>query len=118
MRSSEMERRERAYRRDGNARTASTYRTTLLAFEKFAAGRRPDELEGLMTKLRVYIIKARLYLKGTDPFEGISLRIEKTRKLAVSDSVLRKVAASKFPGRHRRIPGLVLVQFLYARNVV
>lgn len=107
--------------------TASTYRTTLMAFERFAAGRRYNfnELNGVtilhfqkfllneglknntitfyLTKLRAVYNKAAregFAPKGTDPFEGISLRIEKTRKLAVSDAVLRKVAASKFPGKN------------------
>lgn len=113
--------------RTGNHGTASTYRTTLSAFGKFAAGRRYNFgdldavvilcfqksllLEGLknntitfyLSKLRsVYNKAARegFAPKGYDPFEGIAMRIEKTRKLAVSDAVLRKVAASKFPGRN------------------
>lgn len=113
--------------RTGKHGTASTYRTTLTAFEKFAAGRRYNfeelntalvlrfqkslNMEGLKNNtITFYLCKLRSVYnkavregfapKGCDPFEGIVLRIEKTRKLAVSDAVLRKVAASKFPGKN------------------
>lgn len=98
-----------------------------MAFEKFAAGRRYNfeelntalvlrfqkflNMEGLKNNtITFYLCKLRSVYnkavregfapKGCDPFEGIVLRIEKTRKLAVSDAVLRKVAASKFPGKN------------------
>lgn len=107
--------------------TASTYRTTLMAFERFAAGRRYhfEELDGAaIVRFQKYLLEEGLqnntitfYLsklrsaynkaaregfapKGGDPFDGIPLRIEKTRKLAVGDAVLRKVVASRFPGRN------------------
>lgn len=109
----------------GKLGTASTYRTTLMAFEKFTVGRRYnfDELDTpTILRFQKYLLGESLknntitfYLgklrsvynkavregfapKGADPFEGIPLRIEKTRKLAISDSMLRKVATSKFPG--------------------
>ena len=117
----------REMEKSGKFGTASTYRTTLMAFEKFAAGRRYNfaELDGItvhrfqkfllqdglknntvafyLNKLRSAYNKAMregFAPKGADPFDGVSLRIEKTRKLAVSDAVLRKVVASKFPGRN------------------
>ena len=98
--------------------TATTYRTTLNVFERFAGARRIrfDQIdEGLMMEFEHYLLSVPLqrntvtfYLrifravynkarrngfapKGATPFEGVSFRIEETRKLAISATTLRKL---------------------------
>ena len=110
--------------RQGRHGTAATYRSTQAAFGKFA-GKRHYQLaeldeptvmefrdhlvrEGLSTNtVTFYLSKLRAVYnravregfapKGMDPFEGVSFRVEKTRKLAVDDTVLRLVAGADLP---------------------
>lgn len=110
--------------RQGRHGTAGTYRSTLAAFGKFA-GKRHYQLceldeptvmefrdylvrEGLSTNtVTFYLSKLRAVYnravregfapKGLDPFEGVPFRVEKTRKLAVDDTVLRRVAGADLP---------------------
>lgn len=123
----------------GDLGTASTFRATLTAFEKFTGGRRLlfDQLTGEVVRrfeqhmlaegLRVntvtfYLGKLRAaYNKAarqgfasrqTNPFADTSFRIEKTRKLAVGDEVLRRVAGAEFPGR--RELGIARDLFLFS----
>lgn len=103
---------------EGKHGTATTYRTTLNAFERFAGARRIrfDQIdEGLMMEFEHYLLSVPLqrntvtfYLrifravynkarrkgyapKGATPFEGVSFRIEETRKLAISAQTLRRL---------------------------
>lgn len=98
--------------------TATTYRTTLNAFERFAGTRRIrfDQVdEALMMEFEHFLLSVPLqrntvtfYLrifralynkarrkgyapKGVTPFEGLSFRIEETRKLAISSDALRRL---------------------------
>lgn len=107
-----------AKEQEGKHGTATTYRTTLNAFERFAGARRIrfDRIdEGLMMEFEHYLLSIPLqrntvtfYLrifravynkarrngyapKGTTPFEGVSFRIEETRKLAISADTLRRL---------------------------
>lgn len=110
--------------RQGRHGTAGTYRSTLVAFDRFA-GKRHYQLceldeptvmefrnflvrEGLsvntvtfyLSKLRaVYnrAVREGFAPKGLDPFGGVPFRVEKTRKLAVDDTVLRRVAGAELP---------------------
>ncbi len=110
--------------RQGRHGTAGTYRSTLVAFGKFA-GKRHYQLceldepavmefrdflvrEGLsVNTMTFYLSKLRAVYnravregfapKGLDPFEGVPFRVEKTRKLAVDDTVLRLVAGADLP---------------------
>lgn len=130
-------------RREGKYGTAATYESALTAFCKFAGDRRYllDELtpqtvlafrrfllrEGLQgNTVTFYLSKLRaLYNravqegfapKGADPFAGVSFRIEKTRKLAVGDDVLRLVARAELPERYARARDLFLFSF-YCRGM-
>ena len=103
---------------EGKHGTATTYRTTLNVFERFAGARRIrfEQIdEGLMMEFEHYLLSVPLqrntvtfYLrifravynkarrngyapKGATPFEGVSFRIEETRKLAISAATLRKL---------------------------
>ena len=110
--------------RQGRHGTAATYRSTLVAFGRFA-GKRHYQLceldepavmefrdhlvrEGLSTNtVTFYLCRLRAVYnravkegfapKGLDPFGGVSFRVEKTRKLAVDDTVLRLVAGADLP---------------------
>lgn len=110
--------------RQGRHGTAGTYRSTLVAFGRFAGNRHYQlcELdepavmefrdflvrEGLsvntvtfyLSKLRaVYnrAVREGVAPRGMDPFGGVAFRTEKTRKLAVDDTVLRRVAGADLP---------------------
>lgn len=107
----------------GKHGTASTYKSTLTIFEKFAGNIKYqfDHLnESLLTKFENYMQLVPLqrntitfYLrtlravynkakrkgcvtKDNNPFNGLSFRIYKTRKLAVSAVTLKKVAEADF----------------------
>lgn len=110
--------------RQGRHGTAATYHSTLTAFGRFA-GKRHYQLceldEPAVMEFRDFLVREGLkvntvtfYLcrlravynravregfapKGMDPFEGVPFRVEKTRKLAVDDTVLRRVAGAKLP---------------------
>ena len=110
--------------REGRHGTAFTYRSTLKAFERFS-GKRHYQLceldeptilefrkfllrEGLRTNtVTFYLNKLRAVYnravregaapKGPDPFGSVSFRVEKTRKLAVDDTVLQRVAGAELP---------------------
>lgn len=100
--------------------TANNYHSTLVAFEKFSGGRhihfdhvdeamlmafeehlrqvplQPNTVTFYMSNFRAVYNKAykKGYIsKGVSPFENMPMHIEKTRKLAVSAAVIRKVAA-------------------------
>ena len=110
--------------RQGRHGTAGTYRSTLTAFGRFAGNRHyqlceldePTVMEfrnflvreGLkVNTVTFYLCKLRAVYnravregfapRGMDPFGGVAFRTEKTRKLAVDDTVLRRVAGAKLP---------------------
>lgn len=110
--------------RQGRHGTAETYHSTLTAFGRFA-GKRHYQLceldeptvmefrdflvrEGLkVNTVTFYLCKLRAVYnravregfapRGMDPFGGVAFRTEKTRKLAVDDTVLRRVAGADLP---------------------
>ena len=110
--------------RQGRHGTAETYHSTLTAFGRFA-GKRHYQLceldeptvmefrdflvrEGLkVNTVTFYLCKLRAVYnravregfapRGMDPFGGVAFRTEKTRKLAVDDTVLRRVAGTDLP---------------------
>lgn len=111
-------------RREGSHGTANKYHNTLVAFEKFAGSRRmhfaqidekllldfeqylrqvplqPNTVVFYMSNFRAVYNKAlkRGYVSGgVSPFGAVSLRAEKTRKLAVGVDIVRRVAAAEFP---------------------
>lgn len=110
-------------KRSGSQGTAVNYHSTLTAFEKFSGTRsfhfdqvnevmlmdferflrqmplQPNTIAFYMSNFRAVYNKARKrgYAKcGTSPFNAVSIHIEKTRKLAVSAEVIRKVANADF----------------------
>lgn len=110
----------------GKHGTAVTYRAMLSAFEQFAGSidTRLSELTSsrivlfeehlkqiplkrntitfYMCILRAIYNKARrigLVAKGENPFEGVSFRMDKTRKLAISSETLKRVAVADFGER-------------------
>lgn len=125
--------------------TADTFRATLTTFERFSAGRQfqfgqLDEVQVLrfekfllhenlsantvifyLSKLRTVYNKAvrqGFAPKGVNPFCNLSFHPEKTRKLAVDDSVLRKVAAVEFTDRDELIMARDLFMFsFYTRGM-
>lgn len=115
-------------RKEGAQGTANKYNATLVAFEKFIGNRRihfdnvdenllldfeqhlrqvplqPNTVSFYMSNFRALYNKAqkRGYVtRGKSPFDVVPIRIEKTRKLAVSADVIRRVAQSEFPDSHR-----------------
>lgn len=109
--------------REGSQGTANNYRSTLLAFEKFAGTRRihfdqvdtnllldfeqhlrqiplqPNTVVFYLSNFRAVYNKAqkRGYVtRDTSPFRAVSLHVEKTRKLAVSAEVIRRVSEAEF----------------------
>lgn len=135
----------RELEQQGDHGTAATFRSTLTTFKKFEAGRRYafDHLdERLVLQLQMFLTQEQLrvntitfYLcklraaynkavrqgyapKEVDPFRNTSFRIEKTRKLAIDDSVLRKVAAADFPGHEELVVARDLFLFsFYTRGM-
>ena len=110
--------------REGSQGTAANYHSTLVAFEKFSGTRRIhfDQVDEnllmdferflrqvplqhntvtfYMSNFRAVYNKAqkRGYVNRSEsPFNAVPMYIEKTRKLAVSADVIRKVARAKFP---------------------
>lgn len=110
--------------RQGRHGTAGTYRSTLVAFGRFAGNRHyqlceldePTVMEfrdflmreGLsVNTVTFYLCRLRAVYnravregfapKGMEPFGGVSFRVETTRKLAVDDMVLRRVAGADLP---------------------
>ena len=111
-------------RKEGAQGTANKYNATLIAFEKFVGSRRihfdnvdenllldfeqhlrqiplqPNTVSFYMSNFRAVYNKAqkRGYVtRGRSPFDAVPIRIGKTRKLAVSEEMLRKVADARFP---------------------
>ena len=110
--------------RQGRHGTAGTYRSTLVAFDRFA-GKRHYQLceldEPTVLEFRDFLMRegqsvntVTFYLcrlravynravreglapKGMEPFGGVPFRVEKTHKLAVDDTVLRLVAGADLP---------------------
>ena len=130
-------------RREGKYGTAYSLATTLTTFEHFAAGKpyqldeidRPTVLafrhylvrEGLKPNtVSFYLCKLRAVYnrsvlegyapKEAEPFAGIPLRIEKTRKLALDDATLRRVAAAELAGEAAVARDLFLLSF-YCRGM-
>ena len=114
--------------KEGALGTANKYKATLVAFEKFAGSRRvdfdsvdenmlldferylrqiplsPNTVTFYLSNFRAVYNKAqkRGYVThGKSPFRAVSVHIGKTRKLAVSAEVIRRVAASEFPDSHK-----------------
>lgn len=130
--------------RQGRHGTAGSYRSTLAAFAKFA-GRRHYQLceldeqtvmefrdhlvrEGLsvntvtfyLSKLRaVYnrAVREGFAPKGTDPFESVHFRVEKTHKLAVDDTVLRSVAGAELPRGSLAVARDLFMASFYCRGM-
>lgn len=115
-------------RKEGAQGTANKYNATLIAFEKFVGSRRihfdnvdenllldfeqhlrqiplqPNTVSFYMSNFRAVYNKAqkRGYVtRGRSPFDAVPIRIEKTRKLAVSTEVIRRVAQSEFPDSYK-----------------
>lgn len=115
-------------RKEGAQGTANKYNATLVAFEKFIGNRRihfdnvdenllldfeqhlrqvplqPNTVSFYMSNFRALYNKAqkRGYVtRGKSPFDVVPIRIEKTRKLAVSADVIRRVAQSEFPDSYK-----------------
>ena len=111
-------------RREGALGTANKYNATLIVFEKFSGSRRinfdnvdenmildferylrqiplqPNTVSFYMSNFRAVYNKAqkRGYVThDKSPFRAVPVRIEKTRKLAVSVEIIRRVATSEFP---------------------
>jgi len=125
--------------------TADTFRATLTTFERFSAGRQfqfcqldemlvsrfekflmQDNLSAntvifYLSKLRTVYNKAvrqGFAAKGVNPFCNISFHPERTRKLAVNDSVLRKVATAKFANQDELMMARDLFMFsFYTRGM-
>ncbi len=130
-------------RSEGKFGTANSLEMTLTAFLRFAAGRlyQFDEIDrGTVEAFRHYLVGEGLkpntvnfYLcklravynrsvldgyapKGADPFETVCVRIEKTRKLAVDDETLRRVARAELSGDTAIARDLFLLSF-YCRGM-
>lgn len=129
----------------GDHGTAETFRATLTTFLRFSAGRQFQfgQLDdGLVSRFEKFLIQDNLrtntvifYMsklravynkavrqgyapKGINPFCNISLRPEKTPKLAVDDSVLRKVAAVESTRKDASIVARDLFMFsFYTRGM-
>lgn len=111
---------------------------TLTAFLRFAAGRlyQFDEIDrGIVEDFRHHLIREGLkpntvsfYIcklravynrcviegyapKGVDPFETVCVKVEKTRKLAVDDDTLRRVAEAELSGDRAIARDLFLLSF-------
>lgn len=125
--------------------TADTFRATLTTFERFSAGRQLqfcqlDEMlvarfEKFLMQDNLSVNTAIFYLsklrtvynkavrqgfapKGINPFCNTSFHPERTRKLAVNDSVLRKVAAVKFTNQDELMMARDLFMFsFYTRGM-
>lgn len=105
----------------GSQGTAANYQSTLIAFEKFLGGRRthfdsvdtamlmsferhlqqislqPNTITFYMSNLRAVYNKAQkmgYVLRGASPFDDVSIRISKTRKLAVGIDTIRQIATA------------------------
>ena len=125
-------------RREGKYGTAASLEMTLTAFVRFAAGRlyQFDEIDrGTVEAFRHHLVSGGLkpntvsfYLcklravynrsvmegyapKGVDPFEDVCIRVEKTRKLAVDDDTLRRVAQAELSGDTAIARDLFLLSF-------
>ena len=125
-------------RREGKYGTAHSLEVTRAAFLRFATGRlyQFDEIdrgtvedfrhhlvrEGLKPNtVSFYICKLRAVYnrcvlegyapKGVDPFEEVCVKIEKTRKLAVDDDTLRRVAEVELSGNTAIARDLFLLSF-------
>lgn len=112
-----------ALRHEGSQGTANNYRSTLTIFEKFSGMRRihfdhvdenllmdferylrciplqPNTVTFYMANFRAVYNKARkrgYVTRSNSPFNAVSFRIGKTRKLAVSADVIRKIAEAEF----------------------
>lgn len=110
--------------KEGSQGTANKYNATLVAFEKFAGSRRvhfddidenllldferylhqiplqPNTVSFYLSNFRALYNKAqkRGYVtRSRSPFDAVPIRIGKTRKLAASEEMLRKVADARFP---------------------
>lgn len=131
--------------REGRHGTAGNYRSALSAFQKFAGGDkyRFDELTpGRLAEFEKYLkcvpvqrntitfymrILRSVYNKARrdgfvnqvgNPFENVSFRMDKTRKLAVGVEILRKVAQADFPGQEHLAEARDLFMFsFYTRGM-
>ena len=128
----------RVLRNEGKYGTAHSLEMTLTAFLRFAAGRiyQFDEIdrgtvedfrhhlvrEGLKpNSVSFYICKLRAVYnrcviegyapKGVNPFETVCVKVEKTRKLAVNDDTLRRVAEAELSGDRAIARDLFLLSF-------
>ncbi len=113
---------------EGAQGTANKYSATLTAFEKFSGGRRvhfddidenllldfehylhqiplqPNTVSFYLSNFRALYNKAlkRGYVtRARSPFESVPIRIGKTRKLAIGEELIRKVAQARFPDSHK-----------------
>ncbi len=128
---------------EGRHGSALALEHTLRAFRKFSGGS-PVRLEDvdlpLMVSFRDYLHRAGLsantvgfylsrfrsvynrsvsegYVQGDKrPFEGLSTRVEKTRKLALSDEVLRRVSGADLRGPRAEARDLFMFSF-YCRGM-
>lgn len=125
-------------RSEGRYGTARTLESTLAAFARFAAGRtyRFDDIDrDTVEAFRHYLVRSGLkpntigfYLcklravyhrsllegyatQGKDPFESVCVKAEKTRKLAVDDDTLRRVADAELSGDTAFARDLFLLSF-------
>ena len=129
----------------GSQGTANNYHSTLVAFEKFSGTRRihfdqvdenllmdferflrqvplqPNTITFYMSNFRAVYNKAqkRGYMSRSEsPFDAVSMHIEKTRKLAVSAEVIRKVVSAKFPNSQKLTAARDMFLFsLYTRGM-
>lgn len=93
----------------------------MLAFRNYLLreGLAPNTITFYMSKFRSVYNRsvAEGYVLGDKrPFEGLSTRIEKTRKLALSDDVLRKVAEAELTGPQAVARDLFMLSF-YCRGM-
>lgn len=125
-------------RREGKYGTAHSLEMTLTTFGHFAAGRlylwdeidrktiyafrhflireglKPNTVSFYLCKLRALYNRSILEgyaSKGAEPFAGICVRIEKTRKLAVGDDILRRVTSAQLTGDTAVARDLFLMSF-------
>lgn len=130
-------------RSEGKYGTAASLEMTLTAFTRFAAGQlyqfddidrgtveafrhhlvreglKPNTVNFYICKLRAVYNRSLLegYAShGADPFETVCIRIEKTRKLAVNDDILRQVAKAELSGDAAIARDLFLLSF-YCRGM-
>ena len=127
-----------ALRREGKYGTAHSLEMTLAAFLRFSEGKPYlfDDIDRLtVEEFRLFLIREGLknntvtfYIcklravynrcvaegyanKRDDPFDAISIKVEKTRKLAVSDDVLLRVAKAALKGEAAVARDLFLMSF-------